>query len=187
MSEKETLTEEQSKILIKTLQDRFEKNMERHKGLQWAPIQSKLESNPNKLLALFKMEATGGEPDVLEKDSKTSEYLFYDFAEESPKGRRSLCYDAEAKASRKKFPPEDSALNMANELGIEMLDEMAYRKLQQTGNYDQKTSSWIITPETIRKLGGSLFGDRRFGQVFIYHNGAESYYASRGFRGMLRV
>ena len=187
MDNQETLTTEQSKALISTLKTRFEKNMNRHPGLKWSLLQSKLEANPKKLVSLFKMEATGGEPDVVEFDSESDEFIYYDCAPESPKGRRSICYDPEAKASRKKFPPEDSAVGMASEMGITLLDESAYQKLQQTGNYDQKTSSWIATPDELRQLGGALFGDRRFGRVFIYHNGAESYYAARGFRGMLKV
>mgnify|MGYP001270049620 CR=1 FL=1 len=187
MDNQETLTPEQSTTLINTLKTRFEKNGNRHPELEWSPIKTKLEANPKKLVSLFKMEATGGEPDVIEQDPATGEYVFYDCAPESPKGRRSICYDPEARAARKKFPPEDSALGMASEMGINLLDETAYFKLQQTGNYDQKTSSWVATPDELRQLGGALFGDRRWGRVFIYHNGAESYYASRGFRGMLKV
>jgi hypothetical protein len=177
----------QHKELLNILKTRFEKNMNRHKGLEWAAVQTKLEANPAKLQALDAMEETGGEPDVIDHDKKTGEYIFYDCAAESPKGRRSICYDHEALESRKEHKPADSAINMANEMGIEILSEEQYRGLQQLGKFDLKTSSWIQTPAAIRKLGGALFCDRRYDTVFLYHNGAESYYAARGFRGSLRV
>lgn len=173
--------------LLKTLKARFEKHMGRHKGIDWAKVQEKLEGHPARLWSLNAMEETGGEPDVVGFDKKTGEYLFYDCAAESPKGRRSVCYDGDALASRKEHKPADSAVNMAEEMGIELLTEAAYRALQELGAFDLKTSSWIITPPAIRKLGGALFCDRRYDTVFLYHNGAESYYAARGFRGMLRV
>lgn len=181
------LSPQQHEQLFKTLKDRFEKNKNRHKGIEWPEVQSKLEANPEKLWSLYKMEETGGEPDVVGYDKKSGEYIFYDCSAESPKERRSLCYDDEALASRKEHKPKDSALNMAIELGIEILSEEQYRQLQQLGNFDTKTSSWIKTPDAIRKLGGALFCDRRYNTVFVYHNGAESYYAARGFRGSLRV
>jgi hypothetical protein len=177
----------QHKELLGILKDRFEKNMNRHKGLDWTAIQIKLEANPGKLRSLDKMEETGGEPDVIGHDKKTGEYIFYDCTAESPKGRRSICYDHEALEARKEHKPADSAINMANEMGIEILSEQEYRDLQQLGKFDLKTSSWIKTPEAIRKLGGALFCDRRYDTVFLYHNGAESYYAARGFRGSLKV
>lgn len=173
--------------LLETLQTRFEANMQRHQGLKWADIQAKLEAKPKKLASLHEMEETGGEPDVVGKDSQTGEYLFFDCSPESPKGRRSLCYDAQALKSRKEHKPKNSAQNMAEEMGIELLTEEQYRQLQELGEFDTKTSSWIQTPAAIRKLGGALFCDRRYDQVFTYHNGAESYYAARGFRGVLRV
>lgn len=169
------------------LETRFEKNMPRHKGMQWADVQARLEKQPEKLWSLQQMEDTGGEPDVISYDKKTGEFTFCDCSAESPKGRRSLCYDAAALASRKEHKPADSALNLAAEMGIELLNEEEYRVLQQLGNFDLKTSSWLQTPPAIRKLGGAIFGDRRYDTVFIYHNGAESYYAARGFRGSLRV
>jgi len=187
MSNKKKLSTEQSKELLKTLKARFEKNMNRHKGLGWAAIQSKLEANPEKLWSLNEMETTGGEPDVVGFDKKTGEYIFYDCSAESPKNRRSVCYDHEALESRKEFKPADSALNMADDIGIELLTEEQYRDLQKLGNFDSKTSSWVKTPADIRKLGGAIFCDRRYNTVFLYHNGAESYYAARGFRGSLRV
>ncbi len=182
-----TLSKKQTEELIKALRARFEKNMSRHKGLEWAKIQAKLEGNPEKLGALNEMENTGGEPDVVGHDKKTGEYIFYDCSAESPKGRRSICYDLEALDSRKENKPKDSAMGMASAIGIELLTEEQYRELQALGNFDAKTSSWVRTPPAIRKLGGALFCDRRFDTVFLYHNGAESYYAARGFRGSLRV
>lgn len=173
--------------LLKTLKTRFEKNMDRHKKLDWAAIQSRLEANAEKLWSLNRMEITGGEPDVVDYDKKTGEYIFYDCSAESPKERRSLCYDQEALESRKEHKPLDSAINMAADMGIELLTEEQYRALQQLGNFDLKTSSWVKAPAEIRKLGGAVFCDRRYNTVFLYHNGAESYYASRGFRGSLRV
>jgi hypothetical protein len=184
---KKKLSPEQTKELLSTLKARFEKNMKRHKGLEWAKIQAKLEANPEKLWSLDEMEITGGEPDVVEYDKKTGEYIFYDCSAESPKGRRSLCYDRQALASRKEHKPKDSAMDMAAAMGIEILTEEQYRELQQLGNFDLKTSSWVKTPAAIRELGGALFCDRRYDHVFVYHNGAESYYAARAFRGLLRV
>lgn len=177
----------QAKELLDTLKARFEKNMTRHNGLEWAKISAKLEAGTEKLWSLNEMERTGGEPDVVDRDERTGEYIFYDCSGESPKGRRSLCYDREALDARKEFKPENSVVDMANDMGIELLTEEQYRKLQQLGNFDLKTSSWIQTPTTIRKLGGAIFCDRRYDTVFVYHNGAESYYAARGFRGCLRV
>jgi hypothetical protein len=180
--------------LLRALKNRFEKNMNRHKGLEWAKVQAKLEANTEKLWSLNEMEKTGGEPDVVGYDKKTiatagqaGEYIFYDCSEESPKGRRSVCYDQEALESRKEHKPKDSAINKAAAMGIEILTEEQYRKLQKLGNFDTKTSSWIKTPSDIRKLGGALFADYRYGNVFVYHNGAESYYGARAFRGSLRV
>ena len=189
---KKKLSPEQREELFKVLKARFEKNMNRHKGLDWAKVQAKLEANPDryrdeKLWSLDEMESTGGEPDVVGHDKKTGEYIFYDCSAESPKERRSVCYDHEALESRKEHKPENSAIEMAADMGIELLTEQQYRELQQLGNFDTKTSSWIITPADIRKLGGALFCDRRYNTVFVYHNGAESYYAARGFRGSLRV
>ena len=175
----------QQKELIAILKARFEKNMSRHKGLKWEDIASRL--TPTLLWSLYEMERTGGEPDVVGFDKKSGQYIFNDCAAESPKGRRSICYDHEALESRKENKPDDSAINMAEEMGIEILTEEDYRALQQLGPFDLKTSSWILTPAPIRKLGGALFCDRRFNHVFTYHNGAESYYAARGFRGKLRV
>ena len=177
----------QSEELLKTLKTRFEKNMNRHKGIQWAKLQAKLKANARKLWSLGEMERTGGEPDVVGMDKKTGEFIFYDCSEESPKGRRSLCYDREALNSRKEFKPKDSAVDMAAAMGIELLTEEEYRQLQKLGKFDLKTSSWVKTPSGIRKLGGAVFCDRRYDTVFLYHNGAESYYAARGFRGSLRV
>lgn len=185
MTKKLSLNETQE--LLKTLQARFEKNMKRHKGLEWAKVHAKLEANPDKMWSLNEMEDTGGEPDVVGYIPPTDEYVFCDCSVESPKGRRSLCYDQDAIEARKQHKPKDSAMNMAAAMGIEMLNEEQYRGLQQLGKFDAKTSSWVKTPENIRELGGAIFGDYRFGTVFIYHNGAESYYASRGFRGSLRV
>jgi Protein of unknown function (DUF4256) len=184
---KRKLSPEQQRELIKLLKARFEKNRNRHKGLEWDKVQAKLEANPAKLWSLDEMEITGGEPDVVSHDKKTGEYIFYDCAAESPKGRRSICYDHEALELRKEHKPENSAIEMATDMGIELLTEEQYRELQKLGNFDTKTSSWIITPADIRKLGGALFCDRRYNTVFVYHNGAESYYAVRGFRGSLRV
>jgi len=184
---KKKLSPEQHSALLNTLKTRFEKNMQRHKAVEWVKVQTKLEAAPEKLWSLNAMEETGGEPDVVGYDKKAGEYIFYDCSAESPKGRRSLCYDDEALASRKEFKPADSATNMATDMGIELLTEEQYRELQQIGSFDLKTSSWIKTPDAIRKLGGAVFCDRRYNTVFLYHNGAESYYAARGFRGALRV
>ncbi len=181
------MTAKQGDELLRVLKTRFEQNMHRHKGLKWAEVQDRLEAHPDKLASLYQMENTGGEPDVVGHDAKTGEYLFYDCSPESPKGRRSLCYDREALESRKQFKPADSAMDMAAAMGIELLTEEQYRALQKLGRFDTKTSSWLQTPEAIRKLGGAIFGDRRYDHVFVYHNGAESYYAARGFRGSLRV
>jgi hypothetical protein len=182
-----TVSKEQYGELLGVLKVRFEKNMGRHKGLEWANVQAKLEANFEKLRSLNEMERTGGEPDVVGHDTKTGEYIFYDCSAESPKGRRSVCYDREALESRKEHKPGDNAIDMAAAMGIEILTEEQYRELQKLGNFDTKTSSWVKTPSGIRKLGGALFCDRRFGTVFVYHNGAESYYAARAFRGSLRV
>lgn len=173
--------------LFKTLQSRFEKSMYRHKNIEWKKVQSKLEANTEKLWSLSEMEETGGEPDVVAYDKKTGEYIFYDCSPETPKGRRNLCYDHAALIARKEFKPKDSAIDVAEAIGIEMLSEEEYRQLQQLGEFDLKTSSWVRTPDKIRKLGGALFCDRRYDTVFVFHNGAESYYAVRGFRGSLRV
>lgn len=181
------LTGEEKTTLLNTLKTRFEKNRNRHKGLKWGKILTKLEARPDKLWSLNEMERTGGEPDVAGFDKKTNEYLFCDCSAESPKGRRSVCYDHEALESRKEHKPANSAVAMAAEMGIELLSEEEYRALQQLGIFDLKTSSWVKTPAAIRKLGGALFCDRRYDTVFLYHNGAESYYAARGFRGMLKV
>lgn len=181
------LSPEQREELLKTLKARFEKNMNRHKELEWAEVQAKLEANTEKLWSLNEMEGTGGEPDVVGHDQKTGEYIFYDCSAESPKGRRSVCYDHEALESRKKHKPENNAIDMATAMGIELLTEEQYRELQKLENFDMKTSSWVQTPANIRKLGGALFCDHRYDTVFVYHNGAESYYAARGFRGSLRV
>ncbi|MFF2886278.1 DUF4256 domain-containing protein [Paenibacillus sp. NPDC057967] len=181
------LSAEQREALFKALKARFEKNMIRHEGLDWASVQAKLEANAGKLWSLNEMERTGGEPDVVHYENKTGEYFFYDCSVESPKGRRSLCYDHAALESRKEHKPANSAVGMAAEMGIELLTEAQYRALQQLGNFDAKSSSWVITPDPIRKLGGALFCDRRYDTVFVYHNGAESYYAARGFRGSLRI
>jgi hypothetical protein len=178
---------EQREEFLKTLKARFEKNMNRHKGLEWAKAQAKLEANAEKLWSLYEMERTGGEPDVVGQDKKTSEYIFYDCSAESPKDRRSVCYDKEALESRKEHKPADSAIDMATAMGIELLTEEQYRELQKLGAFDTKTSSWVKTPSAVRKLGGALFCDRRYDTVFLYHNGAESYYAARGFRGSLKV
>jgi hypothetical protein len=184
---KKTLSPEQREQLLKTLKARFEKNMTRHKGLEWAKVEAKLKANPEKLWSLNEMENTGGEPDVVDHDKTTGEYIFYDCSAESPKERRSLCYDREALDARKEAKPKNSALDMATTMGIELLSEDQYRQLQKLGKFDAKTSSWLTTPSDIRKLGGAIFGDYRYGTVFMYHNGADSYYAARGFRGSLRV
>jgi hypothetical protein len=184
---KKEITPQQIEQLISMLRTRFENNMHRHNGLEWANIQTRLEARAGKLWSLHEMEKTGGEPDVVGYDKKTGEYIFYDCSAESPQGRRSVCYDREALESRKEHKPKTSALDMAAEMGIGILTEEQYRELQKLGNFDTKTSSWIKTPAEIRKLGGALFCDRRYDHVFVYHNGAESYYAARGFRGSLRV
>lgn len=184
---KKELSMEEKEELLKTLSMRFEKNIDRHKGLEWEKVQAKLESKPEKVWSLNEMERTGGEPDVIGYDEEKNEYMFYDCSKESPKGRRSVCYDREALESRKKYKPENSAVEMAASMGIELLTEEQYRTLQTLGQFDQKTSSWVQTPADIRELGGALFCDYRFGHVFVYHNGAESYYAARGFRGSLTV
>ena len=181
------LPQAQATELLKILKTRFEKNMKRHKGLDWGKIQAKLEASPAKLWSLNEMEISGGEPDVVDFDKKSGEYVFFDGSDESPKGRRSICYDHEALEARKEHKPKDSAINMAADMGIKMLNEDQYRDLQKLGSFDTKTSSWIDTPAEIRKLGGAVFCDRRYNTVFLYHNGAESYYAARGFRGSLRV
>jgi Protein of unknown function (DUF4256) len=184
---KKELSQKECEALLNILKARFEKNMGRHKGIIWANLQPKLLAAKNKLFSLNQMEATGGEPDVVGQDKKTGEYIFYDCSAESPKGRRSVCYDEVALQSRKEHKPTNSALGMATAMGIEILDEIQYRGLQQLGNFDIKTSSWITTPANIRELGGALFCDKRYNMVFLYHNGAESYYAARGFRGWLLV
>jgi len=186
-SNKEKLSPAQAEELLRALKARFEKNMNRHKGLEWARVQAKLKDNTEKLWSLNEMEITGGEPDVVGQDKKTGEYIFYDCSAESPKGRRSLCYDGEALESRKEHKPENNAMEMAAVMGIELLTEEQYRELQKLGKFDAKTSSWVQTPSDIRKLGGAIFCDRRYNTVFTYHNGAESYYAARAFRGSLRV
>lgn len=182
-----TLSSDQQKELIKTLKARFEKNMSRHKGIEWAKVQSKLEGNADKLWSLSEMERTGGEPDVVGQEKKTGEFIFFDCSAETPKERRSVCFDREALDSRKEHKPADNAMDMAESMGIEILTEEQYRELQTLGKFDLKTSSWVQTPPAIRKLGGALFCDRRYDTVFLYHNGASSYYALRGFRGSLRV
>lgn len=184
---KKKLSATHSAELFHTLKTRFEKNMNRHPGLKWEDVQAKLEAHPEKLWSLNEMEDSGGEPDVVHYDKKTDTYTFCDCAAESPKGRRSVCYDRQALDARKEHKPATSALDMAAEMGIELLTEEQYRELQQLGDFDTKTSSWIVTPPDIRKRGGAIFADFRYGHVFIYHNGAESYYAARGFRGMLKV
>jgi len=186
-SNKKELSPEQREELLRALKARFEKNMNRHKGLEWAEVQPKLEASTEKLWSLNEMERTGGEPDVVGHDKKTGEYVFYDCSAESPKGRRSVCYDREGQESRKEHKPESNAIDMAAAMGIELLTEEQYRELQKLGNFDAKTSSWVKTPSDIRKLGGALFADRRYNTVFVYHNSAPSYYAARGFRGSLRV
>ena len=187
MKTNKALPPEQIEILLKTLKSRFEKNMHRHPELVWSAVRRKLEGKPEKLWSLAEMEETGGEPDVVSFDTSTGEYIFYDCAPETPKGRRSICYDPESLESRKEFKPANSAVGMAAEMGIDILTEDQYRFLQTLGKFDTKTSSWIKTPPEIRELGGALFFDRRYNHVFVYHNGAESYYAVRGFRGLLKV
>src|SRR5215468_6413456 len=184
---KKNLSPGQGEELLQALKARFEKNMNRHKGLEWAKVQARLEANANKLWSLNEMERTGGEPDVVAHDKKTGEYIFYDCSAESPKGRRSICYDRAALEARKEHKPKDSAVDMATAMGIELLTEEQYRELQKLGEFDTKTSSWVKTPPEVRKLDGALFCDRRYDHVFVYHNGAESYYAARAFRGSLRV
>lgn len=181
------IDEEQREELFKKLKARFEKNMNRHEGFEWAKIQAKLEANTEKLWSLHEMERTGGEPDLVDHNEESGEYIFYDCSAESPKGRRSVCYDGEALNSRKEHKPANSAIDMATDMGIEILTEEQYRELQKLGNFDMKTSSWVKTPTEIRTLGGAIFCDFRYGNVFVYHNGAESYYAARGFRGSLKV
>jgi hypothetical protein len=184
---KSELSSAQRQELLKTLKARFEKNVNRHKGLDWAGVQAKLEANAEKLWSLSEMESTGGEPDVVGHDKKSGEYIFYDCSAESPKGRRSICYDREALDARKENKPKDSAVDIATAMGVELLTEEEYRELQKLGEFDLKTSSWVKTPAEIRKRGGALYCDRRYDHVFLYHNGADSYYAARGFRGSLRV
>ncbi len=184
---KKKLSPKECEELLRALKARFEKNMGRHKGIEWAQVQSRLEANAGKLWSLYEMERTGGEPDVVNHDKKSGEFIFYDCSEESPTGRRSLCYDREALLSRKEFKPKNTAVDMAAAMRIEILTEEQYRELLKLGDFDNTTSSWVKTPQNIRKLGGALFCDRRFGTVFVYHNGAESYYGARGFRGELRV
>lgn len=184
---KNTLTTTEASALLTLLKTRFDKHMKRHQNIAWAEVQARLEAQPGKLWTLQQMEETGGEPDVVGRDPQTGEFLFYDCAAESPKGRRSFCYDQQALDDRKEFKPADSAVEAAKAMGMELLSEAQYRELQQFGPFDTKTSSWILTPEPIRKLGGALFADYRYGQVFVYHNGASSYYAARGFRGRVRV
>jgi uncharacterized protein DUF4256 len=186
-SSKKELSSQQRKELLTTLQARFEKNMHRHKGVDWTRVQEKLEKNSEKLWSVNEMEATGGEPDVVGIDKKTGEYVFYDCSAESPKGRRSVCYDREALEARKEHKPANNAIDLAAAIGIELLTEEQYRELQKLGSFDTKTSSWVKTPAEIRERGGALFCDRRYDHVFVYHNGADSYYAARGFRGWLRV
>ncbi|MGH9587802.1 MAG: DUF4256 domain-containing protein [Acidobacteriaceae bacterium] len=185
--EEKGLSAEQRKELLATLKARFEKNVSRHKGMEWAKVQARLDATTGKLWSLHEMERTGGEPDVVGFDRTTGEYVFYDCSAESPKGRRSLCYDGEALEARKEFKPKDSAVNMAAAMGIELLTEEEYGELQKLGKFDLKTSNWLNTPAEVRKLGGAIFGDRRYDRVFTYHNGAESYYGARGFRGVVRV
>jgi hypothetical protein len=184
---KKELSPEQREELLRALKARFEKNMNRHRGLEWAKVLARLDANTEKLYSLSEMEKTGGEPDVVGHDKKTGEYIFYDCSPESPTGRRSLCYDRDALESRKENKPKGNAIDMSAAMGVELLTEEQYRELQKLGNFDAKTSSWVKTPSVIRKLGGALFCDRRFNTVFVYHNGAESYYAARAFRGSLRI
>ncbi|XDD53096.1 DUF4256 domain-containing protein [Leptospira sp. WS4.C2] len=187
MGIKKEISAKQLEDLIKTLKNRFEKNMDRHRDIEWAQLQSKLESNMEKLWSLYEMERTGGEPDLVGYDKKADEYIFFDCSTESPKDRRSVCYDRKALDGRKENKPKNSAIDMAIKMGIELLTEQQYKELQKIGNFDTKTSSWILTPASIRNLGGALFADFRYGTVFVYHNGADSYYAARGFRGSLRI
>lgn len=187
MTNKKNISAKEAEELLRLLKSRFEKNMKRHMGIEWADVQLRLEANNEKLWSLNEMERTGGEPDVVSHDRKTGQYIFYDCSAESPKGRRSLCYDREALDSRKEFKPENNVIDIAAEMGIELLTEEQYRSLQQLGKFDMKTSSWLLTPAAIRKLGGAIFADFRYDHVFIYHNGASSYYAARGFRGALSV
>jgi hypothetical protein len=187
MKNKKELLPKQSEELLKVLKTRFEKNINLHKDIEWAKVQTKLELNPEKLWSLYEMEKTGGEPDVVGFDKQKGEYIFYDCSVESPKGRRSLCYDRKALESRKQFKPKNTVLDMAAEMGIELLTKEQYAELQLLGNFDTKTSSWVKTPEEIRTLGGAIFCDRRYNHVFVYHNGADSYYAARGFRGVVRI
>jgi hypothetical protein len=186
-SNKKELSPKQHEELLRALKTRFEKNKNRHKGFEWTKVEAKLKDNIEKMWSLSEMEATGGEPDVVGHDEKTGEYIFYDCSAQSPKGRRSVCYDREGLESRKEHKPENNAIDMAAAMGIELLTEEQYRELQKLGNFDTKTSSWVKTPTGIRKLGGAIFADFRYGNVFVYHNGAESYYAVRGFRGSLKV
>jgi hypothetical protein len=184
---KKDLSSSQRDDLLLTLKNRFEKNMGRHKGVEWAKVEAKLKASAAKLSSLAQMEETGGEPDIIGLDKKTGEYIFFDCAAESPKERRSFCYDEEARAARKEHKPKNSAMALAEEMGVELLDEVQYRELQTLGEFDLKTSSWVKTPDDVRKLGGAIFCDRRYDRVFTYHNGAESYYAARGFRGWVRL
>lgn len=184
---KDHLLPEQHDLIIATLKARFETNMNRHPGIEWASVQARIDSDPSKLLSLYEMDRTGGEPDVAGRDEKTGSFVFYDFSAESPTGRRNLCYDREALDSRKENKPVSNALDIAADMGVELLTEEQYHELQHFGNFDIKTSSWLKTPDSIRKLGGALFGDFRYGRVFVYHNGAQSYYGARGFRGSLMV
>lgn len=184
---KKKLSQDEFNELLKTLKTRFEENMSRHEGIEWANVQAKMDKHPEKLWSLNEMEQTGGEPDVVEYDKKADEYIFFDCSAESPKGRRSVCYDREALESRKKYKPDNSAVDMAAEMGIELLTEEEYQQLQKLGHFDSTTSSWLKTPSSVRDLGGAIFGDFRFGRVFVYHNGADSYFGARGFRGSLRV
>ena len=186
-SAKKELSQKQQEELLRILKSRFEKNINRHKDIEWVKVQAKLEANTKMLWSLSKMEETGGEPDIVRHDKKTNEYIFYDCSAESPKGRRSLCYDREALESRKEHKPKNNIIDMAAAMGIEVLSEEEYRELQKLGSFDLKTSSWVKTPVQIRRLGGAIFCDRRYDTVFVYHNGAESYYAARGFRGLLRI
>lgn len=187
MTKKKALSTEQYGELLTSLKERFEQNMERHDSLEWEPIQQKLEAHPYKLWSLFEMERTGGEPDVVNFDQENDEYIFYDCSAESPSGRRSICYDQKALDARKKNKPDNNAMTIAADMGIEILTEEQYRALQKLGTFDSKTSSWVLTPAEVRDRGGALFCDFRYGQVFLYHNGADSYYGARGFRGMARI
>ena len=187
MAVKKELSAAQQEELLKTLRSRFDQNMSRHEGLEWDKVELKLKSNPAKFWSLHEMEKSGGEPDVVGLEENTGAYIFYDCSAESPKGRRSSCYDLEALTSRKKFPPRHSAVELAAQMGIELLTEEQYFELQQLGTFDTKTSSWLKTPAKVRELGGAIFGDHRFGRVFIYHNGADAYYGGRGFRGVLKL